>query len=157
MPLQKLAKSVPHGQKGPDVLDMLYANKVPVPRALWYIRVLGAIEIVRHFQCSFLEFQMTLYLQQVVTRNKNNVAVTQPHTTSTEWTNILTSYVRKQLLDIAIPVVTRTGANIKQIFRKSKLSERESREAWVSRFAYTCVDYYRSIRESLTIYVVWIY
>lgn len=47
VPLQKLAKNVPHGKKDQDLLEFLFTNKTPVDRAVWYIRCLGAIEIVR--------------------------------------------------------------------------------------------------------------
>lgn len=46
IPLQKLGRSVPSGIKGHDLLDMLISNNVIIPRALWYIRVLGGNETV---------------------------------------------------------------------------------------------------------------
>jgi mediator of RNA polymerase II transcription subunit 12 len=47
VPLSKLANSpIPHPFKGHDLLDMLYKNSVPIDRALWYVRVLGAHETV---------------------------------------------------------------------------------------------------------------
>jgi hypothetical protein len=56
VPLQKLGKSVPHGAKGHDLLDLLQTNNVAIPRAVWLLRVFGANEIVcahvhviRHF------------------------------------------------------------------------------------------------------------
>lgn len=50
IPLHKLGKSVPHGVRGPDLLDALHASIVPIPRAVWFVRVLGCIETVR-VQC----------------------------------------------------------------------------------------------------------
>jgi len=47
VPLHKLGKSVPHGAKGHDLLDLLHANKVAIPRAVWFLRVFGANETVR--------------------------------------------------------------------------------------------------------------
>lgn len=47
VPLSKLAKNVLHVAKGPDLLDMLHANNVTIPRAVWYVRILGANETVR--------------------------------------------------------------------------------------------------------------
>jgi hypothetical protein len=44
--LSKLARSVPHGYRGEKLVDMLVAKEVPVTRSVWYIRVLGAHEIV---------------------------------------------------------------------------------------------------------------
>jgi len=46
VPLHKLSKSVPHGAKGQDLLDLLHTNNVTVERAVWFLRVLGANEMV---------------------------------------------------------------------------------------------------------------
>jgi mediator of RNA polymerase II transcription subunit 12 len=46
IPLHKLGKSVPHGAKGHDLLDLLYTYKVSIPRAVWFLRVFGANETV---------------------------------------------------------------------------------------------------------------
>lgn len=47
VPLHKLGKSVPHGAKGHDLLDLLQLNNVAITRAVWFLRVLGANETVR--------------------------------------------------------------------------------------------------------------
>ncbi|KAF8909882.1 hypothetical protein CPB85DRAFT_1435527 [Mucidula mucida] len=44
VPLNKLGKSVPHGAKGHDLLDLLQFNNVAIPRAVWFLRVFGANE-----------------------------------------------------------------------------------------------------------------
>lgn len=49
VPLHKLGKSVPHGAKGHDLLDLLHSNNVAIPRAVWFLRVLGANGTVGHF------------------------------------------------------------------------------------------------------------
>ncbi|KIO04523.1 hypothetical protein M404DRAFT_553930 [Pisolithus tinctorius Marx 270] len=41
VPLHKLGKSVPHGAKGHDLLDLLQSNNVAIPRAVWFLRVFG--------------------------------------------------------------------------------------------------------------------
>jgi hypothetical protein len=46
VPLHKLAKSVPHGTKNAELLDVLFKNGVPSSRSGWYIGILGAIEMV---------------------------------------------------------------------------------------------------------------
>lgn len=46
VPLYTLGKSVPHGAKGQDLLEMLYSNNVEISRAVWFVRVLGANEMV---------------------------------------------------------------------------------------------------------------
>jgi hypothetical protein len=47
VPLHKLGKSVPHGAKGHDLLDLLHKYDVPIVRAVWFLRVFGAYETVR--------------------------------------------------------------------------------------------------------------
>ncbi|KAL4080156.1 hypothetical protein V8B97DRAFT_1914244 [Scleroderma yunnanense] len=113
VPLHKLGKSVPHGAKGHDLLDLLQSNNVAIPRAVWFLRVFGANETAG-------------------LRNKPNFNPTQY---SVDWTNIMTGYIRKQLGDIALPSAPRPGLNIKQTF-KGVLSDSESRERWVLRFRY---------------------
>ena len=46
VPLHKLGKSVPHGAKGHDLLDLLHKHNVDIPRAVWFLRVFGANETV---------------------------------------------------------------------------------------------------------------
>jgi mediator of RNA polymerase II transcription subunit 12 len=48
VPLHKLGKSVPHGAKGHDLLDLLQTNDVEISRAVWFLRVFGANETVRN-------------------------------------------------------------------------------------------------------------
>ena len=47
IPLSKLSRTVPHGYRGEKLLDMLFARQAPIARAVWYIRAMGAVEIVR--------------------------------------------------------------------------------------------------------------
>ncbi|KAI6129405.1 hypothetical protein EDD16DRAFT_1690096 [Pisolithus croceorrhizus] len=117
VPLHKLGKSVPHGAKGHDLLDLLQSNNVAIPRAVWFLRVFGANETAG-------------------LRNKPNFNPTQY---SIDWTNVVTGYIRKQLGEITLPSAPRPGLNIKQTF-KGFLSEPELRERWVSRFNYCCCD-----------------
>lgn len=53
VPLYKLGKSVPHGAKGHELLDLLHSNKVVIPRAVWFLRVFGSNETV----CVVNEYQ----------------------------------------------------------------------------------------------------
>lgn len=55
-----------------------------------------------------------------------------------EWTNVLTTYIRKQLLEITLPV-QRTSTYIKQVVKPSKLSDPKTREEWVRKFGWSCV------------------
>ena len=47
VPLSKLAAAVPGGPKGHDYFDLLEQNRVPIPRAVWYARILGYADMVR--------------------------------------------------------------------------------------------------------------
>ena len=46
VPLSKLGKSVPHGAKGHDLLELLQSHNVEPARAVWFLRVFGANETV---------------------------------------------------------------------------------------------------------------
>ncbi|EPQ57624.1 hypothetical protein GLOTRDRAFT_137894 [Gloeophyllum trabeum ATCC 11539] len=120
VPLQKLGKSVPHGAKGGDLLDLLQAKNVAIPRAVWFLRVFGANETAG-------------------LRNKPSYNPTQY---SVEWANVVTAHLKKQLSEIALPVAVRAGMNVKQTF-KGVLSDPASRERWMSRFSY-CLDLLRT-------------
>ncbi|KAL4248177.1 Mediator of RNA polymerase II transcription subunit 12 [Abortiporus biennis] len=120
VPLHKLGKSVPHGAKGQDLLDLMHTNNVAIPRAVWFLRVFGGNETAG-------------------LRNKPNYNPTQY---SVEWANVVTGYLKKQLTDIALPMAPRPGFNIKQTF-KGVLSDPELRERWISRFSY-CLSLLKS-------------
>ncbi|KAL1745362.1 hypothetical protein HDZ31DRAFT_36596 [Schizophyllum fasciatum] len=121
VPLAKLGKSIPHGAKGHDLFEMLYTNKVAVPRAIWFLRALGANE----------------------TAGLRNKASYDPTKYSYDWANTVTGYLKKQLSEIVLPSAPRPGlGNIKQTF-KGVLLEEESRERWVSRFSY-CLQLLRT-------------
>ncbi|KAJ7755754.1 hypothetical protein DFH07DRAFT_490213 [Mycena maculata] len=119
VPLHKLGKSVPHGARGHDLLDLLHSNRVAIPRAVWFLRVLGANETAG-------------------LRNKPSYNPTQY---SIDWANVVTSYMKKQLADIALPSAPRPGLNIKQTF-KGVLADADTRERWISRFSY-CLELLR--------------
>ncbi|KAI0633322.1 hypothetical protein C8Q77DRAFT_1217758 [Trametes polyzona] len=119
IPLSKLGKNVPHGAKGHDLLDLLHNNNVAIPRAVWFLRVFGANE-------------------SAGLRNKPSYNPTQY---SIEWANVMTSYMKKQLMDIALPSAPRLVAS-KQVF-KSVLSEDKTRQSWISRFSY-CLSLLRT-------------
>ncbi|KAI0829604.1 hypothetical protein BC628DRAFT_1314187 [Trametes gibbosa] len=120
IPLSKLGKNVPHGAKGHDLLDLLHTNNVAIPRAVWFLRVFGANE-------------------SAGLRNKPSYNPTQY---SIEWANVMTSYMKKQLADIALPSAPRLVANIKQTF-KGVLSDSDTRQKWISRFTY-CLSLLRT-------------
>ncbi|KAK7692890.1 hypothetical protein QCA50_004525 [Cerrena zonata] len=115
VPLHKLGKSVPHGAKGHDLLDLLHTKNVAIPRAVWFLRVFGGNETAG------LRNKPTLY---------------NPTQYSIDWAIIMNGYLKKQLLEIALPMAPRPGFGIKQTF-KGVLSDRDSRERWISRFSYS--------------------
>lgn len=45
VPLHTISEKIPHA-KGHDLLNLLQENKVPIPRAVWYVRGLGGNETV---------------------------------------------------------------------------------------------------------------
>ncbi|OJT09261.1 Mediator of RNA polymerase II transcription subunit 12 [Trametes pubescens] len=120
IPLSKLGKNVPHGAKGHDLLDLLHTNNVAIPRAVWFLRVFGANE-------------------SAGLRNRPSYNPTQY---SVEWANVMTSYMKKQLADIALPSAPRLVASIKQTF-KGVLSDVDMRQKWISRFTY-CLSLLRT-------------
>jgi len=111
--LHKLGKCVPHGAKGQDLLDLLHAHAVAIPRAVWFLRVFGANEVTG-------------------LRHKPTY---DPMQYSVEWANVVTSYLKKQLGDIILPSAPRPTLNIKSVFR-SVLADSEARARWISRFTY---------------------
>ena len=64
VPLHKLGKSVPHGAKGHDLLDLLQSNNVEISRAVWFLRVFGANETVTICQASQLAVAITIITQR---------------------------------------------------------------------------------------------
>jgi mediator of RNA polymerase II transcription subunit 12, fungi type len=131
VPLQKLSKSVPHGAKGHDLLDLLQSNNVAISRAVWFLRVFGANETVLS-SSSMNYIPGSNAFAQAGLRNKPSYNPTQY---SLEWANVMTTYMKKQLADIALPSAPRPGLNIKHTF-KGVLADADTRERWISRFSY---------------------
>ena len=131
VPLHKLGKSVPHGAKGHDLLDLLQSNNVEISRAVWFLRVFGANETV--IICpSQLAVAITIIYTKAGLRNKPSYVPTQY---SIDWANVVTGYMKRQILEIALPSAPRPGLNIKQTF-KGVLADADTRERWISRFTY---------------------
>ncbi|KAH9053238.1 hypothetical protein EDB87DRAFT_1711186 [Lactarius vividus] len=120
VPLHKLGKSVPHGAKGQDLLDLLHTHAVAIPRAVWFLRVFGANEVTG-------------------LRHKPSYDPTQY---SVEWANVVTSHLKKHLGGILLPTAPRPTLNIKSMFR-SVLAGSEARSKWASKFTYS-LDLLRS-------------
>lgn len=45
VPLRKLSRTIPQGIKGQTLLDQCFSNRVPIGRALWFAKCVGANEI----------------------------------------------------------------------------------------------------------------
>lgn len=45
VPLRKLSRTIPHGLKGPVLLDQCTAKSIPTGRAVWFARCVGANEL----------------------------------------------------------------------------------------------------------------
>lgn len=132
VPLHKLGKSVPHGAKGHDLLDLLQSNNVEISRAVWFLRVFGANETVMIFQGITVSRSNNDNYTKAGLRNKPSYVPTQY---SIDWANVVTGYMKKQMSEIALPSAPRPGLNIKQSF-KGVLSDADTRERWISRFTY---------------------
>ncbi|KAK4705575.1 protein SPA2, partial [Phenoliferia sp. Uapishka_3] len=132
VPLSKLSRNIPHGYVGEKRLEMLFVRQVPLLRAVWYIRAIGAIEI-----------------QASRTRPGFSIA----HYTR-EWSAVVHEFVRKQLAEIACPDRTSATAAASTEHRSSLsaslssvaagkvpmrrvLADHDLRQAWTSRFSYT--------------------
>jgi len=96
VPLHKLGKCILHGAKGQDLLDLLHANAVAAPRAVWFLHVFGTNEVtgLRH------NLKPTYNLMQC----------------SIEWANIITSHLKKQLGDVVFLSAPRPTLGTKSVF-----------------------------------------
>lgn len=63
---------------------------------------------------------------------------------SVDWTNIVTSHLKKQLGEIMLPTPFRPGVTIRQPFQ-GVLSDPESRDKWITRFSYSYVFAYSGL------------
>jgi mediator of RNA polymerase II transcription subunit 12 len=45
VPLRKLSRTIPHGLKGPPLLEQCTAKNIPTARAVWFVRCVGANEL----------------------------------------------------------------------------------------------------------------
>ncbi|GAA5972104.1 hypothetical protein JCM21900_005701 [Sporobolomyces salmonicolor] len=143
VPLSKLSRSVPHGYKGEKGLDMLAARKVEVGRAVWFVRAFGGVEIQSLAKSRPLPLAISQY--------------------TSEFTTVVCEFVRKQLLDLALPAPllfeagpmtsldpvqgqtqtrsrstsTSLGASTSGMRGQSDLMDPEARRAWKEKFDYT--------------------
>ncbi|GAA6032599.1 hypothetical protein JCM8097_004834 [Rhodosporidiobolus ruineniae] len=89
IPLSKLSRSVPHGYKGEKGLDMLAHRKVDVPRAVWFVRAFGGVEI-----------------QSLAKTRPTSVAIS---LYTSEFTTVVSEFIRKQLVEVVLPFRPSSG------------------------------------------------
>lgn len=77
IPLHTISEKIPHA-KGHDLLTLLQENKVPIPRAIWYVRGLGGNETVREPVILYVSFHLCTHSKECVIVQ----TTTQPNTVS---------------------------------------------------------------------------
>ncbi|KAL8280716.1 hypothetical protein RQP46_007039 [Phenoliferia psychrophenolica] len=133
IPLSKLSRNIPHGYVGEKRLEMLFDRQVPLLRAVWYIRAIGAIEI--QAAKSRAGFSIANYTR--------------------EWSAIVHEFVRKQLAEIAYPdgavaalapppeprslasSASSSSVAAGKAPARRILADNDLRQAWTARFSYT--------------------
>ncbi|CDZ97709.1 RNA polymerase II transcription mediator [Phaffia rhodozyma] len=95
VPLSRLARSVPHGIKGLDMLEMFATNEVPVERAVWLLKTLGACEMTSRTKNAPLA-SSSLSIPNPPAPNPN-------HSVSIEYTTSLTTLLKRQLSELTVP------------------------------------------------------
>jgi mediator of RNA polymerase II transcription subunit 12 len=161
---------VPHGFKGVELLDSMFspittpnnrpaqsgqgpkppADPIPVDRAIWFIRVLGANEISAHrgrIQPSTQANSASVPSPIPATPSSNNtVAVPPPAAMSSnawytqEFTNIFTSWMRLQLVQMALPAINKGLAKPGAPPPKAPvgiLGDEKARARWLAKWDYT--------------------
>lgn len=127
-PLSEISKSVPHGYRGEKLLDMFYTRQVPLPRAVWYTRAIGAIEIVR---CRSHNASLTLHAQQSQ-RSRAGFTIA---TYTAEWTTTVLDFVKKQLAELVVPASVPSTETI--LGSSTTLVELGARASWTAKFSFT--------------------
>lgn len=118
-PLRRLSKSVPHGFKAEKLLEALAQRQVPMLRATWYIKIVALSEMQAQ-------------------RNRPSISQSQY---STEWTAIVSMFLKKQLLEInphstSKPAPTALNASSGSQNFKPWTSE-EAKERWEAKWRYS--------------------
>ncbi|WWD21578.1 hypothetical protein CI109_106064 [Kwoniella shandongensis] len=172
VPLHRLMRTpVPHGFKGVELLDTMFSpaagsavghnrtpsggakipsDPIPIDRALWFIRVLGANEITAH---------RSRTTQPAVTQvQAPSPAAATPSSTTTvtvaptlpvssndwytqEFTNIFISWLRMQLTQLALPNTNKAAASKPGVppvkTGTGVLADEKSRTRWLSKWDYS--------------------
>ena len=152
---------VPHGFKGIELLDAMYspvttppnrpattpttgvprppADPIPLDRAVWFIRVLGANEISAHRTRA----QPAAAAPSPIpaTPSSTNTAAPAPPVPlssnawyTQEFTNTFTSWMRIQLVQLALPGKSKPGAPKPAV---GILGDEKARARWIAKWDYT--------------------
>lgn len=152
---------VPHGFKGIELLDAMYspvttpsnrpattpttgvarppADPIPLDRAIWFIRVLGANEISAHRTRAQPAAAAPSPIPATPS-STNTAAPTPPVPLSSnawytqEFTNTFTSWMRIQLVQLALPGKGRPGASRPAV---GILGDEKARARWIAKWDYT--------------------
>ncbi|WVQ75963.1 hypothetical protein IAR50_005599 [Cryptococcus sp. DSM 104548] len=168
IPLHRLMLSqVPHGFKGIELLDAMYSpstsgghnrpstsaaqilsEPIPVDRAVWFIRVLGANEITAHRARTHQTAAASATVPSPVaaTPSSTNTAHAQSNLPigSNDWytqefTNIIITWLRGQLAQLALPTTGKVPAKVGTNVRSggSVLQDEKTRARWLSKWDYS--------------------
>lgn len=164
VPLHRLMKNpVPHGFKGTELLDTMYspmnlpanrpstpaagiarppADPIPLDRAVWFIRVLGTNEISAHRGRAQPTAAVTAAPSPIpATPSSTNTAAAAPPVAlssnawyTQEFTNTFTSWMRLQLVQLALPTKAKPGAPKPAV---GILGDEKARARWIAKWDYT--------------------
>lgn len=162
IPLTRLMKNpVPHGFKGVDLLETMFSppqptvraapsasseprqqpSPIPVDRALWFIRVLGANEISAHRGRAQ---PITVQAPSPAGATPSSTATSAPNLIpmnsndwyTTEFTNSFTAWLRMQLVQLVLPTKVKPGAPVPKA-PTGVLGDEKSRARWLAKWQYS--------------------
>lgn len=161
IPLYRLMmQSVPHGFKGIELLDIMFApaigpggrplpltakvpsEPIPVDRAIWFIRVLGANEITAHRTRAPPVAPVSAPSPIPATPSSNNTLAPTPTATMSsnawhtqEFTNTFTAWMRIQLMQLALP--NKKVGTLPAKPAAGVLGDDKARARWLVKWEYT--------------------
>jgi mediator of RNA polymerase II transcription subunit 12 len=154
---------VPHGFKGVELLDTMFAppqhagragvpaatprpppEPIPIDRALWFIRVLGANEISAH-RGRAQPAVSSVQAPSPVAATPSSTATTAPATAplnsndwySAEFTHAFTAWLRIQLGQLVLPTKPKAGATAPPKAPTGVLGDEKSRARWLAKWQYS--------------------
>jgi len=163
IPLTRLMRNpVPHGFKGVELLETMFcpqqtagrlgapaaANRpppepIPIDRALWFIRVLGANEISAHRGRA--QPAVSNQAPSPVAATPSSTATTAPAAAplnsndwyTAEFTHAFTLWLRAQLVQLVLPTKPKAGAPAPAKTPTGVLGDEKSRARWLAKWQYS--------------------